>query len=70
MQSTLTITLSLETKATLDTFTQAQGITSDELVLRAIEDYLFVKKFKSLRSQMLQKTHEHYTDEDIFELVS
>lgn len=70
MKETLTITLTPELKTILDDFVQAEGISSNELVCQAIADYLFIHKFRSLRSSLMQKSPKLYTDEDIFEMVS
>lgn len=70
MEETLTITLTPELKATLDNLTQTEGISTESLVQTAIQDYLFIRQFRALRSQLLQKSQSPYTDDDIFELVS
>lgn len=70
MAETLTITVTPEIKATLDNIAQTEGISSDKLVQEALEDYLFIRKFRALRSRMLQKVQTPYTDEEIFEQVS
>jgi predicted transcriptional regulator len=70
MQETLTITLPSEIKAALDDLTKSEGILTNELIHQAIKDYLFIRKFRALRSSMLQKAHAEYTDEEIFNLVS
>jgi predicted transcriptional regulator len=70
MEDTLTITLTPELKATLDTLTHAEGISPENLVQAAIQDYLFIRQFRALRTQLMQKAQTLYTDDDIFELVS
>lgn len=70
MEDSLTITLTSDLKAELDDFAQAEGISPDNLVSQAIEDYLFIRRFRALRSHLIQKTRTTYTDEDIFEMVS
>ena len=70
MEETLSITITSEIKETLDNITQTEGIPLDNLVREALEDYLFIRKFRALRSHMLQKTQNTYTDEEIFEQVS
>jgi predicted transcriptional regulator len=66
MEDTLTITLTPELKATLDNFTDTEGISPENLVQAAIQDYLFIRKFRALRSQLMQKAQTSYTDDDIF----
>ncbi len=70
MEDTLTITLTPELKATLDSLTRREGVSPESLVQEALEDYLFVRQFRALRSQLMQKAQTSYTDEDIFKLVS
>ncbi len=70
MEETLTITITPEMKATLSNITQTEGISLEKLVKKALEDYLFIRKFRALRSHMLQQTHTPYTDEEVFEQVS
>jgi hypothetical protein len=70
MEDALIITLTPELKATLDIITHAEGISPEKLVQAALQDYLFIRRFRALRSQLLQKAHAAYTDDDIFEMVS
>jgi HEPN domain-containing protein len=70
MQDTLTITITPELKAALLEITQAEGISADSLVGKAIEDYIFTHKFRALRSDLMQKNETVYTDEEIFEIIS
>lgn len=70
MEDTLTITLTPELKEILNTLSLHEGISPEALIQTAIEDYLFVRKFRELRSQLMQKAQTSYTDEDIFETVS
>lgn len=70
MEDSLTITLTPELKAMLDTLTQAEGISPENLVQAAVQDYLFTRQFQALRSQLMQKAQALHTDDDIFKLVS
>ncbi len=70
MEDTLTITLTPELRATLDNLTHTEGISPENLVQAAIQDYLFIRQFRTLRSQLMQKAQIPYTDDDIFEMVS
>lgn len=53
MDDTLTITLTPELKATLAALTKAEGVSAEELVQTAIQDYLFSRQFRTLRSQLM-----------------
>lgn len=70
MEDTLTISLTPKLKAMLKDLTEAEGIPPQALVEAAIQDYLFIHKFRSLRSKILQKVEADYTDENIFSIVS
>ena len=70
MENTLTITLTPELRAMLDTLTYTEGVSPETLVQNAIADYLFIRQFRALRSQLMQKAKIDYTDDDIFEMVS
>lgn len=69
MEETLTITFTPELKAILDNLTHTEGISPENLVQAAIQDYLFIRQFRALRSQLMQKAQTPYTDNDIFEMV-
>jgi hypothetical protein len=70
MEDSLTITLTPELKAILENLTHTEGISSERLVQVVIEDYLFIRQFRALRSQLIQKAQTNYTDDNIFEIVS
>jgi predicted transcriptional regulator len=70
MKETLTITLSSDLKLALEDLTQAEGLSTDSLISKAVEDFLFIHRFRNLRDRLMQKAEESYTDEDIFEMVS
>ncbi|MFM7364558.1 MAG: hypothetical protein ACKO11_08690 [Cuspidothrix sp.] len=70
MQDTLSITITPELKAALLEITQTQGMSTDSLVGKAIEDYIFTHKFCALRSYLMKKNETVYTDEEIFEIIS
>ena len=70
MEDTLNIPLTPELRAALDRLTEAEGLSPEELVQRALQEFVFVHQFRSLREQLLQKAQADYTDDDIFEMVS
>ena len=70
MKETLTITLSSDLQLALEDLTQAEGLSTDSLISKAVEDFLFIHRFRNLRDRLIQKAEESYTDEDIFEMVS
>lgn len=70
MEDMLTIPLTPELRAAVDRLTETEGLSPEELVQRALQEFVFVHQFKSLREQLLQKAQADYTDDDIFEMVS
>jgi len=72
MQETITITLPTQIKPALDEVRQREGTSLNELVTKAIEEYLFARQFRLLRERMVPKAQEQgiYTDQDVFERVS
>jgi hypothetical protein len=72
MLEAITLSLSADIKADLEAQSKIESISSNELIERAIRDYLVMRRFRSLRQKMLEKTSQQggYKDEDIFEMVS
>jgi predicted transcriptional regulator len=70
MEDTLNISLTPELRAAIDRLTEAEGLSTEGLVQRALQEFVFVHQFRSLREQLLQKAQADYTDEDIFGMVS
>lgn len=70
MSRTITIDLPEETKAALDDVVREEGVTQNELIEKALKDYLFVRQFRTLRERMLAQSSETYTDQDVFDQVS
>ena len=56
----------------LELVTLEEGLSKTELVKKAVEDYLFVRKFRSIRKKLTAKAKEKgiKSDEDIFKEVS
>lgn len=72
MENTVTITLPAETTSMLDNIRQEEGISPDELISKAVEEYLFFRRLRLLRERMIAKAQAQgiYTDQQIFDLVS
>ena len=70
MSETVVIDLPEETKAALDAVIQEEGISQNELIERALKDYLFIRRFRNLRERLMAQATETYTDQDIFDRVS
>jgi hypothetical protein len=70
MSSTILADLSDETKATLAEAAREEGMSQNELIDKALQNYLFIRRFRSLRERMMSQAGKTLTDQDIFDLVS
>jgi metal-responsive CopG/Arc/MetJ family transcriptional regulator len=70
MSETIVIDLPEETKAALDAAIREEGVSQNELIGRALKDYLFIRRFRSLRERMIAQSSETYTDQDVFDSIS
>jgi metal-responsive CopG/Arc/MetJ family transcriptional regulator len=70
MSQTIIIDLPEETKAALDIAVREEGVSQNELIEKAVREYLFIRRFRNLREQMMSQSSEAYTDQDIFDQVS
>lgn len=70
MNETITITLAEEVKLALQEATREEKLSENELIEKALSDYLFVRKFRLLRERMMKTAQKEFTDQEIFDLVS
>lgn len=70
MSQTIVIDLPEETKAALDDAVREEGRSQNELIEKALKDYLFIRRFRNLREQMMAQSPKAYTDQDVFNQVS
>ena len=70
MSAVLTIDITDEVKETLGKAAREDGVSENAFAARALQDYLFLRRFRTLREQMLAESDKSYTDEQIYELVS
>lgn len=72
MQETITFTLPADIKPAFDHVTREEGITPSELIREAINEYLFLRKFKSLRERMILQAQKQGigSEQDVFDRVS
>lgn len=72
MENTMTITLPTKVKSILENIIQEEGISPNELISAAIEEYLFFRQLRILRERMIAKAQAQgiYTDQDVFDLIS
>ena len=69
MSQTITISLPDDTRSALDDATTEDGLSESALIEKALSDYLFIRRFRSLRERMMSEG-KTLTDQDVFDLVS
>ena len=70
MSVILTVELPEEIKATLGKAAREDGVSEKVFTVRALQDYLFLRRFRKLRTDMVSSAEKQYTDEEVFDLVS
>lgn len=55
MTETITITLPREIRSALEEVIQKEGLSSDDIIIKAIKEYLFFRRLRSLRERMVVK---------------
>lgn len=69
MSQMITIELPDDTRNALDDAAIEEGLSEKALIEKAVTDYLFVRRFRTLRER-LRSEGKQLTDEDVFNLVS
>jgi len=70
MSQTIVVNLPEEIKDALDDAVREEGVSQNELVEKALKDYLFIRRFRNLREQMQAQSPDAYTDQEVFDQVS
>ena len=70
MSATLTIDLPVDAKASLGKAAREEGVSESVFAAKVVQDYLFLRRFRSLRERLAAASERSYSDEEIFELVS
>jgi hypothetical protein len=72
MEKPITVTLPDDLELALEEETRREGISANDLIADALKRYLFVRRFRLLREQMIPHAQAQgiHTDEDVFEQVS
>ena len=72
MTETLKVSLPENIRAELEKLTQEEGLSAGEILREALREYLFIRRFRSLRARMMAKAQARgiYTDEDVFGRIS
>lgn len=69
MSQTITISLPDDTKDALIDAASEEGLSESALIEKAVFDYLFIRRFRTLRERMTSQG-KNLTDQDVFDLVS
>ena len=69
MSQMITISLPDETRTALDDAANEEGLSENALVEKALSDYLFIRRFRSLRERLMSQDKD-LNDQDVFDLVS
>ena len=70
MNAIITIELSEDVKAIFDMAVLEEGLSEKTFAARAVNDYLYLRRFRKLRERMLADSTRSYSDEEIFDIVS
>ena len=72
MRNTITISVPEPMRSELDRLSQSDGVSRSDIVRESLRDYLFVRRFRSMRKSMVGKASARgvYTDQDVFDQVS
>ncbi len=72
MRSTITISVPEQMRTELDKLSQSDGVSRSDIVRESLRDYLFVRRFRTMRNSMVSKASRRgiYTDQDVFDCVS
>ena len=70
MRETVTVSIPEEIKKQVDKIVVQEGTTRSSIIKESLQEYLFIRQFRSLRKKMMGKSPRAYTDQDIFNRVS
>lgn len=68
MRRSISISLPEETTDELDRWVGAHGLSRSDAVREAVQEYLFVRRFRELRRELMEHAAARglHTDEDVF----
>jgi len=70
MSKSIVLDLPERVEEALNEASVEDGVSANEVAKRAIDDYLFIRKFRRIREKMQSMLQPAVTDEEIFESVS
>ena len=68
MRESISISLPEDHKAELDEAVRAEGVSRSDVVREAVREYLFIRRFRALRQELIPYAEAAgvFTDEDVF----
>ena len=71
MRESVSISLPEDLKAELDEVVRVEGVSRSDVVREAVREYLFIKRFRALRRELIPYAEAAgvFTDEDVFRAV-
>ena len=72
MKENVTVSLPEKISSDLKRIAKEEGLPKSQIVRNALQDYIFIKKFRALRRKMVARAQAQgvFTDEDVFETIS
>ena len=72
MRQAVTVSLPEELAQELDKLARKEKLSRSDLIRESVRNYLFVRKFRTLRSRLMVKAQAQgiHTDQDVFDRVS
>lgn len=72
MRETVTVSLPRKIRRELDRIAEREGVSRSDVLRVALEEHLFVRRFRALRHKMMAIAQARgiFTDEDVFDRVS
>lgn len=72
MKQNITVSLSEKISSDLGKIAKDEGLSKSQIIRNALQDYIFIKKFRSLRSKMMAKAQSQgvFADDDVFQKIS
>ena len=66
----ITVRLPDNVTSALDEATREAGLSRNEIIEKALSDFLFIRRFRLLRERIAGQSENAYTDQDVFDRVS
>jgi metal-responsive CopG/Arc/MetJ family transcriptional regulator len=72
MRQAVTVSLPEKLAEELDKLARQEKMSRSDLIRESVRNYLFVRKFRALRSRLMVRAQAQgiYTDQDVFDRVS